>query len=171
MQQLMDQIDHNFHASFDQAKAEQTIADMEEDVHRITIRLNHATELFNLHEKRVKTQFVKYDTVCAQLHELVTQKQTLMERMRDQIQVIEDSNQEQIAQVARALMEVYQATHTPKFAVDLPREIPLAMRFSEQEEEASWRQDDQSINLTVMTEKAEEVELLGVGVAFQHQIH
>ena len=69
-------------------------------------------------------------------------------------------------------MDVYLATHTPKFAVDLPREIPLAMRFSEQEEEASWRQgDDQSINLTVMTEKAEEVELLGVGVAFQHQIH
>ena len=48
---------------------------------------------------------------------------------------MEDSNQEQIAQVARALMEVYLATHTPKFAVDLPREVPLAMRFSEQEEE------------------------------------
>ena len=85
MQQLMDQIDYNFRASFDQTKAEQTISEMEEDVHRISIRLNHATELFNLHEKSVKTQFVKYDSVSSQLNELVTQKQTLLERMRDQI--------------------------------------------------------------------------------------
>ena len=58
---------------------------MEEDVHRISIRLNHATELFNLHEKSVKAQFVKYDAVTSQLNELLTQKQTLLEKMRDQI--------------------------------------------------------------------------------------
>ena len=57
---LLEQIQRNYEANFDKQKAEETIADLEDDVSRLALKRNQAHDVLKAHKAEYEVMAAKY---------------------------------------------------------------------------------------------------------------
>ena len=102
-ERLLEQIQRNYEANFDKQKAEKTIADLESDIARLTLKRNQHADVLKVHKQSYDLHAQKYKAVYSAWSTLDDQKQKLIDRMNNHIEMFETDKKAQFSHVAIAL--------------------------------------------------------------------